>query len=92
MKDMTDTFETQGAIPDVSFARRVSKNVIAGCQKRWHKMGANETISSSYENAFVLKTHREGKEGHGEKSLNMEAAKEVQDHQNFHGLLAIKPL
>ena len=61
MKDMTDTFETQGAISDVSFARRVSENVIPGCQEGGHKMGTNETISSGDENAFVLKTHREEK-------------------------------
>jgi hypothetical protein len=77
MKDMTNTFVTQGTIPDVSFARRVSEDVIPGCQESRHKMGTNETISSGYENAFVLNIHREGKEKHGAKNLNIEAVKEI---------------
>jgi hypothetical protein len=47
-------------------------------------MGTNETIGSGYENAFVLNIHREGKEEQeeGEKSLNMEAAKEVREFRS----------
>jgi hypothetical protein len=68
MKDMTNTFVTQWTIPDVSFAPRVSENVISGCHEGGHKMGTNETIGSGYENAFVLNIHRVGKEEQGKKS------------------------